>query len=115
MPRPIDNVSKTIWLFLSKKARQLLSPDQCMALRDHMRVSTNALVCIKQVIKTFLSNCGILSAYIKQLIGEVEQRGVIPYWLVAMVDCIVTRKGNKQLLRNFYYSKEPTALLSLMI
>ena len=69
---------------------------------------------MKQALETFLPDCGVLPSNIVKLVRDKERRGVVPFELVSIPDCIITKKGNERAMRNFYYCTEPTAMLSQM-
>ncbi len=92
-----------------------LSPHQLLALRDHMKNSTNSMCRLQQALQAFLPNFRILPKNVKKIISNLENLGVVPSKLVVITDCVLTKKGNKRGNRNFYFSSSPTTLLGLML
>ena len=108
-------VAKHFDCVILKKSAAELDGHQCIAMRDHMKGSTNALYRMKQTLGAFIPELSILPANIRKVVGSIEKEGVIPSTLVSIPDCSITKTGNKRGMCNFYYCTYPLDLLASML
>ncbi len=111
----LHTLAKRSGFLLLKRDELELSPAQFLALRDHMKNSTNGMCRLQQALKAFLPNLKILPSSVKKTLGDVEKDGVVPSKCVVVPDCLITKQGNKRAARNFYYSSCPSSLLCQML
>ena len=67
---------------ICSKKRSWLSGPQCLAMRDHMQVRSNALLRAKQSFETFMPDKDIFPPNLMKILSNVESKGVIPSALV---------------------------------
>ena len=108
-------VAKKFDSVLLKKSETELDGHQCIALRDHMKGSTNSLYRMKQTLGAFIPGLSLLPNNIRKVVGSIEQEGVVPSTIVSIPDCSITKLGNKRGMCNFYYCTHPMDLLALMM
>ena len=65
-------VAKHFDCVILKKSATELDGHQCIAMRDHMKGSTNALYRMKQTLGAFIPELSILPANIRKVVGSIE-------------------------------------------
>ena len=107
---------KRLGLFVAAKNEMTLNIPQCIATCDHFKGGTNALLCVKQALETFVPDLkGVLfPSRICTKVSALEKDGYIPS-SVYNINCIITKAGNKRGMYTFYYSSQPAALLANML
>ncbi len=88
-------VAKRFGLICMKKSDLQLDKHQALALRDHMKTSSNTMCRLKQALKTFLPSLKMLPLQLKKTLREVERDGVVPSKLTTITNCVITKSGNK--------------------
>ena len=79
------------YIMTPKRKTQLTVP-QVIAMRDHMKVSTDTIHRREQSVKTFVPLLrGFISTAIRQKVLELEKDGVVPF-LMHGVNCIIAKK-----------------------
>ena len=81
--------------FIVDYGELLLSVAQCVAIRDHIRTSSNSLYQLKQALEGLLLVLKdlLIPPNIQNKVLEKEREGVVPSWVVE-VSCTISRKGN---------------------
>ena len=100
---------------LLKDNEPLFSAEHCIAIRDHMGGSTNALIKFDQGVKTFCPMLRMFPGQLAKVISKIEKQSVICSKLVKVTDMVITKSGNKRGVRNFYYCTRPCDLLAQIL
>ena len=109
-------IAKKSGFFVATKSEIAMTPEQSVAMRDHMKCPTNIIYRLKQALEAFspvLKNA-LLPSNIRKHISSTEKECVIPSKVVD-VDCSITKAGNKRGTCTFYFCERPGNLLEAMI
>lgn len=111
----LRSLAKVFGYSILKNSDVRLDANQCVALRDHMKATTNGIYRLKQSLDAFIPGLQIIPPNVRQIISSAERKGVIPSRVELITDLQITKVGNKRGPCNFYFTLRPADLLCLMI
>ena len=111
----LKRITKPLGMVVFGKKCNELNDYQALAIRDHMKSSTQVMKHLQQGLKVFLSDANIFPFNIGKVMRELEKNEVIPSALVSIPDCTITKLVNKRGMCNFYYYVRLAEFITNMI